>query len=104
MKELNDKNFKEEISKEKLVLVDFYATWCMPCSMQAEVLKKMTTSRTLNFNVAKVNVDEARETALEYGIESIPTMLIFKGNELVRRIVGYTDEQELLSLMEEYEN
>lgn len=104
MKELNDKNFKEEISKEKLVLVDFYATWCMPCSMQAEVLKKMTTSRALNFNVAKVNVDEAPGIAAEYGIQSIPTLVIFKGNSVVKTIVGYTEEQELLALMQEYED
>jgi len=103
MKELNDSNFSGEIAKEKLVLVDFYATWCMPCSMQAEVLSKMATSRALNFNIIKVNVDEAPETAVKYGVQSIPTMIIFKGNEEVRRIVGYTEEEELLNIMEEFE-
>ena len=103
MKELNDKNFKDEIAKEKLVLVDFYATWCMPCTMQSEVLKKMSSSRSLNFNIIKVNVDEAPETAIKYGVQSIPTMIVFKGSEEVRRLVGYTEEEELLNIMEEYE-
>ena len=102
MKHLNDSNFHTEIEKKELVLVDFYATWCMPCSMQAEVLDKMSTSRSLNFKIAKVNVDEAPETALKYGIQSIPTMLVFKGNEVVKRIVGYTEENELLAVMEEF--
>lgn len=102
MKELNDSNFKQEIAKEKLVLVDFYAIWCMPCSMQSVVLNKISTSRTLNFDIAKVNVDEAPETALKYGVESIPTLIVFKGNELVKRIVGYTEEEELLAVMEEF--
>ena len=104
MKELNDNNFKSEIAKEKLVLVDFYATWCGPCSMQSEVLKKMTNSRALSFGVAKVNVDEAPETSLECGVESIPTIMVFKNNQLVKKIVGYTEEEELLSIMEEFED
>lgn len=102
MKELNDNNFNEQIEKEELALVDFYATWCMPCSMQAEVLKKMSSSRSLKFNIIKVNVDDAPETARKYGVESIPTMIVFKGNEIVKRIVGYTEEEELLSVMEEF--
>lgn len=101
MKELNDNNFKEEIEKEDLVLVDFYATWCMPCSMQAEVLEKISKSRQANFNIVKVNVDNAPLTSMEYGIQSIPTMVIFKGNRLVKKIVGYTEEDEILSVMEE---
>jgi len=104
MKELNDSNFKSEIAKERLALVDFYATWCMPCSMQAEVLNKLSSSRALKFNIIKVNVDEAPETALKYGVESIPTMIVFKGNEELKRLIGYTEEEELLSVMEELED
>lgn len=102
MKELNDSNFKQEIGSKKIVLVDFYATWCVPCSMQAEVLKKLEASRALKINVMKVNVDEAPATALKYNIESIPTLAIFKGEELVKRIVGYTEEEELISVLEEF--
>lgn len=104
MKELNEDNFNSELEKEKLVLVDFYATWCGPCSMQSEVLKKMSNSRALKFSIVKVNVDEAPKIAFKYGIDSIPTMMVFKNNELVKRIVGYTDEEELLSVMSEFED
>lgn len=104
MKELNDDNFKEEIKKEKLVLVDFYATWCGPCGMQAEVLKKMTESRSLNFSIVKVNVDEAPGMALEHGISSIPTLVVYKNNEMVKKLVGLSDEEEILNIMREYED
>ena len=104
MKELNDNNFKEEIKKEKLVLVDFYATWCGPCSMQADVLKKMTESRTLNFSVVKVNVDEAPGLALQHSISSIPTLVVYKNNEMVKKVVGLSDEEEILSIMGEFED
>ena len=101
MIQLNDKNFKEELKNRKLTLVDFYATWCGPCGMQAKVLDKMQTSRSLSFDIAKVNVDEAPETSMEYGIDSIPTLMIFKGNKLVKRIIGYTEENEILKIIED---
>ena len=104
MRELNDNNFKKEIEKEKLVLVDFYAVWCGPCAMQSEVLNKLSSSRSLNFDIVKVNVDEAPSIAEEYGIDSIPTLMVFKNNELVKRTVGYTEEEKILSIMEEFED
>lgn len=104
MKELNDNNFKQEIGKGKLVLVDFYATWCGPCGIQSSILEKMNNSRSLNFEIMKVNVDNAPRLAMEYGIESIPTLMIFKDSELVRRSVGLCQEDEILSMVEEFED
>ena len=101
MIELNDNNFKQEIQKRDVVLVDFYATWCGPCGMQAQVLDKMQNSRSLDFDIAKVNVDESPETSMEYKIDSIPTLMIFKGNTLVKKIVGYTEEDEILKIIQE---
>ena len=101
MIELNDKNFKEELKDRKLVLVDFYATWCGPCGMQAQVLDKMQNSRALGFDIVKVNVDEAPNIAREYGVDAIPKLLIFKDNRLIKKAVGYTEEDEILKMIEE---
>ncbi len=102
MKELNDNNFREEIKKEKLALVDFYATWCGPCGMQADVLKRMSESRTLDFSIVKVNVDEAPGLALEHSISSIPTLVVYKEGKMVKKVVGLSDEEEILNIMSEF--
>ena len=102
MKELNDENFNEQIRNKKLILVDFYATWCGPCNMQAKVLAKLQSSRSLGFDIVKVNVDESPQLAMKYGIESIPTLIVLKNNEIVKRNVGYTEESEILKIMEEF--
>ncbi len=104
MVELNDKNFKDTIENKKLVLVDFYATWCGPCGMQAEAIERLQNSRSLNFDIVKVNVDEAPSLAMEYGIDSIPTLLVFKDNKLVKRTIGYTNEEEILKMIEEFDD
>ena len=101
MIELNDSNFKEEIANRKIVLVDFYATWCGPCQMQAEVLDRLSTSRSLGCDIAKVNVDNAIEIASEYKIDSIPTLMIFVDNKLVKKIVGLTGAEEIINIIEE---
>ena len=104
MVELNDNNFKQEVQNRRLVLVDFYATWCGPCGMQAKVLDEMQNSRGLGFDIVKVNVDEAPKTAMEYGVNSIPTLMVFKDNKLVRKSIGYTEQNEILKMMEDFQD
>lgn len=100
MIELNDNNFKQEIKNREFVIADFYATWCGPCGMQAKVLEEIQESRSFNADIVKVNVDEAPSLSLEYGIDAIPTLMIFKNNKLVKRIVGYTNREELLKIID----
>ena len=78
-KELDSGNFNEEINNtEKLVLVDFYATWCGPCKMLAPVVSEIAEEYKEKLEVYKVNIDENQELALKYDIMSIPTLMFFK--------------------------
>ncbi|MFZ1806735.1 MAG: thioredoxin [Cyclobacteriaceae bacterium] len=86
--ELNDSNFDEAIKGDKPVLVDFWAEWCGPCKMIGPVVEELAGEYEGKAVVAKVNVDENPEVAGRYGIRSIPTLLVFKGGEIVDKQVG----------------
>lgn len=92
--ELRDENFKDLI-KEGTVLVDFYATWCGPCKMQGEVLKKLEE----DVKIVKIDVDEHTELAKEFGVMSIPTLILFKDGEVVNKNVGFTPESVIRGWM-----
>jgi thioredoxin len=77
------------------VLVDFWAPWCPPCRMVAPVVEAVATGLGDKLKVAKVNVDEQPSLAERYGIQSIPTLLIFKGGQIADTIIGYVPENEL---------
>ena len=85
--ELRDENFKDLI-KDGVVLVDFYATWCGPCKMQGEVLKKLEE----DVKIVKIDVDEHTELAKEFGVMSIPTLILFKDGEVANKNIGFTPE------------
>lgn len=99
MKEANDKDFEQVVNKERITLVDFFATWCMPCTMQAKVLEKLEQSRTLDFDIVKVNVDESPELASKFEISSIPTLVILKEGKVLKTSVGLSEENEILDMM-----
>ncbi|MCS7129829.1 MAG: thioredoxin [Archaeoglobaceae archaeon] len=91
MRKIDEKEFMKVIRSEKLVVVDFYADWCMPCRYLSPVLEKISKEyKEVEFY--KVNVDENQELAFEYGISSIPTVLFFKDGEIVGGFVGAMPE------------
>lgn len=76
------------LQQERLVLVDFWATWCMPCKMLAPVIEQLAEQYAGQVTVAKVDIDEHEDLAVRYGIQSIPTVLLFENGQLVEQEVG----------------
>jgi len=91
VKVLNENTFDEEINKDKLVIVDFWAEWCMPCRMLTPILEKLEKEFT-DVEFAKLNTDENPNVAFKYGIFSIPTVLMFYKGEVVNSFVGAMPE------------
>jgi len=89
MNNYNGENF-QDIIKEK-VLVDFYATWCGPCKMLSPVLEKITS----DIKVVKVDVDKYQDLAREYGVMSIPCLILFEDNKEIKRNIGFIPESKL---------
>lgn len=90
--ELTASNF-EEITKEGVALVDFWAPWCGPCRMIAPVIEELAEDFEGIAKICKVNTDEEQEIAVKYGIRSIPTILFFKNGEMVDQMVGAASKQ-----------
>ena len=86
---LTENNFEEEVLKSEIpVLVDFWATWCGPCRMLAPTIEKIAKEQSGAIKVGKVDVDEEPELAAKYGIASIPTLMVFKGGQVVKTSIG----------------
>ena len=88
----------DELMKEDVVLVDFYAVWCGPCRMMAPVVEEIAEENP-SVMVGKVDVDEVGELAQRFGIVSIPTLLVFKNGQLVNKFVGVQDKQTILNAL-----
>lgn len=94
---LNNDNFKSEVlESDKLVLVDFYADWCGPCKMMSPIIDKVAEEIGDKAKVCKLNVDEAQDIAIEYGVMSIPTLILFKDGSVVESLVGLRDKNEVM--------
>ena len=89
-------NFDELLQEEKLVIVDFWATWCGPCRMLSPLLDEVEAEMADQVEVVKVNVDDADEIAMRFRIMSIPTLLFFKNGQMVDRSVGAMPKSALV--------
>ena len=99
---LTIENFETEVLKSDTpVLVDFWATWCGPCRMIAPIIEEIAEDYKGKLKVGKVNVDEQGELAVKYGISSIPTLLIFKGGEVVKKTLGYMPKEAVEKFINE---
>lgn len=99
--ELTDDNFEEQVlQSDQPVLVDFWAEWCMPCRMLTPIIEKLATKFDGRVRVGKLDTDANKDTAFKYSISAIPTVLVFKGGEVVHKFVGVSREEELAAELE----
>ncbi len=99
--EFTDQNFSTEVlQSDKPVLVDFWAVWCGPCKMIAPIVEELAVEYEGKAKVGKLDVDNNQESAIKYGVRSIPTVLIFKGGKVVDTIIGAVPKIHLKQKLE----
>ena len=96
---VNQNNFEEVKKSERPVLLDFYADWCGPCRMVAPIVEEIARECP-QYLIAKINVDEEPALAMQFGIVSIPTLIVMKGGEVVSQVAGARPKAQILSMLE----
>jgi len=100
---LTTSTFDETVaSSDKPIIVDFWAEWCGPCKMIAPILGEIASEQAGNLTVAKLNVDENPDIAMRFNVMSIPTLLVFHGGEVRKRLVGAKGKGQLLQELDEF--
>jgi thioredoxin 1 len=100
--ELSESDFQSEVLEAtELVLVDFWAPWCGPCRMIAPLVEELASENAGSLKVAKINIDDVPSVATKYGVSSIPTLMVFKGGEVVERFVGVQPKNRLQAAIDE---
>jgi len=94
--------FQELISDSKPVLVDFYADWCQPCKMQAPILKEVADFFGEKIRIIKINTDKNQEVAMQYRIQSIPTLMLFKNGKVLWQQSGVASKPQLINLLNQH--
>lgn len=95
-------NFETEVYQAEVpVLVDFYADWCNPCKAMGPVVEALAQEYQGKAKVGKINTDDNQDIAMEYGVMSIPTFIIFKGGKAVKKMIGMQDKRNLVAAIEE---
>ncbi len=98
---LTDQNFENEVKASQIpILVDFWAEWCAPCRMVAPVLDELAEEFDGKVKIGKLNVDQNRSVAAQYGVMSIPTLILFKNGELVEQMVGAQPKENLQKVIQ----
>lgn len=97
---VTDATFEEEVLKaDRPVLVDFWAAWCAPCRMIAPIVEAIAEERADTLKVVKLDVDTNHQVAAQYGVMSIPTLILFKNGQAIERIVGFMPKERLLAAL-----
>ncbi len=98
-----DSTFQTDVEQaEELVIVDFWAAWCGPCQIVAPIVEELATDYKGKLKVAKLDVDANQQTAMRFNVRSIPSILFFKGGELVDTVVGAVPKQALVDKIEQH--
>ena len=98
--EITDSNFNDVISKNKTVLVDFWAEWCGPCRIIGPVIEELANEYEGKAIIGKLDVDSNQESSVKYGVRSIPTILTFKDGEIIDRQVGAVPKETLTNVID----